>query len=389
MLPVVAPRGDWLPGRSSPIPGRWSRPRWSSGRSRTSAGCTVFSPILAGGWFLAEAQRLYHGRSTMPAVPSCGRCGSSTARSPISRRVRGRSARRADPHLIVGVQRLRTCALDCSDSPVWPSPPRRTGWAFAGGAGAPVVTLVLIGVVLALADAAVWSASWRRIGPRQCPAGRRLPPQPWGALVAASGGHRPRSNRRSWRAQPSRGSRRHGRGCRRHRVEFRRHAGSTFASGHRADRSPAPGVRASARRRGGAAGGRVTSRRWGRLVPGCSSSPQTGRGPTSCSASDALEIAALARIELREPDDPTRCAADADRGPVMDADDGFVVRERAQAASAPQTTRPPRRPPTTRRRAGASPPEAPAGRVRIGRRRRPLADLDGDENARGLGRPPR
>ena len=60
-----------------------------------------------------------------------------------------------------------------------------TGWAFAGGADAPVVTLVFIGVVLALADAAVWRAAGDGSDP-DIPAGQRLPRHAWGARVAVT-----------------------------------------------------------------------------------------------------------------------------------------------------------------------------------------------------------
>jgi hypothetical protein len=58
------------------------------------------------------------------------------------------------------------------------------GWAFCGGPTAPVVTLVVIGLVLAAADAVVWRAAGDGHGDLAVPAGRRLPPPPWGTLVA-------------------------------------------------------------------------------------------------------------------------------------------------------------------------------------------------------------
>ena len=62
-----------------------------------------------------------------------------------------------------------------------------TVWAVAGGAPAPVGTLVVIGVVFALADAAIWRAADNGAD-LDVPAGRRLPPQPSGVLVVAAAG---------------------------------------------------------------------------------------------------------------------------------------------------------------------------------------------------------
>jgi hypothetical protein len=64
-----------------------------------------------------------------------------------------------------------------------------TLWAAAGGAAAPVGTLVVIGVVFALADAAVWRAAEDDVSDDlDFPAGRRLPPQPRSLLVVAATG---------------------------------------------------------------------------------------------------------------------------------------------------------------------------------------------------------
>jgi hypothetical protein len=63
-----------------------------------------------------------------------------------------------------------------------------TIWAFAGGAPAPVGTLVIIGVVFALADAFVWRAVSRNESDLDVPAGRRLPPPPWSVLVLVAAG---------------------------------------------------------------------------------------------------------------------------------------------------------------------------------------------------------
>ena len=56
-------------------------------------------------------------------------------------------------------------------------------WAVMGGGPAPVGTLVVIGVVFALADAFVWRAAGKDESDLDVPAGRRLPPPPWSALV--------------------------------------------------------------------------------------------------------------------------------------------------------------------------------------------------------------
>jgi hypothetical protein len=56
-------------------------------------------------------------------------------------------------------------------------------WALAGGAAAPVVTLVVIGLVFALADAAVWRTTGDERADLDVPAGHRLPPAPRGVLV--------------------------------------------------------------------------------------------------------------------------------------------------------------------------------------------------------------
>ncbi|HMG30361.1 MAG TPA: hypothetical protein VK585_09605 [Jiangellaceae bacterium] len=64
------------------------------------------------------------------------------------------------------------------------------GWALAGGSAAPVVTLVVIGVVLTAADAVVWRAAAGTDGSGgsdlAVPAGRRLPPPSWGLLVGVA-----------------------------------------------------------------------------------------------------------------------------------------------------------------------------------------------------------
>jgi hypothetical protein len=57
-------------------------------------------------------------------------------------------------------------------------------WAVAGGATTPVVTLVVIGVVFALADAVVWRQAVG--GDLDIPAGQRLPAPPRGLLVLGS-----------------------------------------------------------------------------------------------------------------------------------------------------------------------------------------------------------
>lgn len=61
-------------------------------------------------------------------------------------------------------------------------------WAFAGGAAAPVGTLVVIGVVFALADAFVWRATSEDEADLDVPTGRRLPPSPWSVLVLVAAG---------------------------------------------------------------------------------------------------------------------------------------------------------------------------------------------------------
>jgi hypothetical protein len=65
-------------------------------------------------------------------------------------------------------------------------------WAGAGGPAAPVVTLVVIGTVLAAADAVVWDAEAGPDGSGgsdlAVPAGRRLAPPPWGLTVGAAAG---------------------------------------------------------------------------------------------------------------------------------------------------------------------------------------------------------
>ncbi|MGH8774680.1 MAG: hypothetical protein ACRDWI_05735 [Jiangellaceae bacterium] len=63
-------------------------------------------------------------------------------------------------------------------------------WASAGGPTAPVVTVVVIGVVLTGADALVWRAADSAEGASRhdlaVPEGRRIAGPPWGALVAAA-----------------------------------------------------------------------------------------------------------------------------------------------------------------------------------------------------------
>jgi hypothetical protein len=65
-------------------------------------------------------------------------------------------------------------------------------WAVAGGPAAPVVTLVVIGTVLAAADAVVWNAEAGPDGSGgtdlAVPAGRRIAPPPWGLTVGAVAG---------------------------------------------------------------------------------------------------------------------------------------------------------------------------------------------------------
>jgi hypothetical protein len=63
-----------------------------------------------------------------------------------------------------------------------------TLWALAGGTAAPVGTLVAVGVVFAIADAAVWRAASDDASDLDIPPGRRLPPPPWGALIAVAAG---------------------------------------------------------------------------------------------------------------------------------------------------------------------------------------------------------
>ena len=63
---------------------------------------------------------------------------------------------------------------------------RGHGVGLRRGAGAPVVTLVLIGVVLALADAVVWRAAGDGSDLDIPVRTAALPPQPWGALVAVT-----------------------------------------------------------------------------------------------------------------------------------------------------------------------------------------------------------
>jgi len=56
-------------------------------------------------------------------------------------------------------------------------------WALAGGPTASVVTLVVIGLVLAAADALVWRATGPGQNDLTPPEGRRLAGPPWGLLV--------------------------------------------------------------------------------------------------------------------------------------------------------------------------------------------------------------
>lgn len=58
-------------------------------------------------------------------------------------------------------------------------------WAFGGGTSAPVVTLVVIGLVLAVADAALWRVTGDG-SDLDVPQGRRLPGTPWGTLVVVA-----------------------------------------------------------------------------------------------------------------------------------------------------------------------------------------------------------
>ena len=166
-----------------------------------------------------------------------------------------------------------------------------TGWAFAGGADAPVVTLVLIGVVLALADAAVWRAAGDG-SDLDIPAGQRLPPQPWGALVATVivGANPAAVVVDIVGAAAVVGS-------------FPRHAGSTLASGTvRTARRLRAFVRAHGVEEGQQAQGYLTSLG----TPGARLLVVAPDGAWTdvMLGDDALEVAALARIELREPDDP-------------------------------------------------------------------------------------
>jgi hypothetical protein len=61
-------------------------------------------------------------------------------------------------------------------------------WAAAGGSAAPVSTLVVIGVVFALADAAVWRVASDEVADLDVPPGQRLPRPPWTALVIIAAG---------------------------------------------------------------------------------------------------------------------------------------------------------------------------------------------------------
>jgi hypothetical protein len=61
-------------------------------------------------------------------------------------------------------------------------------WAFAGGAATPVGTLVIIGVVFGLADAFVWRAAAEYASDLDVPSGRRLPPPPWSVLALVVAG---------------------------------------------------------------------------------------------------------------------------------------------------------------------------------------------------------
>jgi len=65
-------------------------------------------------------------------------------------------------------------------------------WAATGGVAAPVITLVVIGIVLAAADAVLWNAEAGPDGSGgsdlAVPAGRRLSPPPWGLTVGAAAG---------------------------------------------------------------------------------------------------------------------------------------------------------------------------------------------------------
>ena len=65
-------------------------------------------------------------------------------------------------------------------------------WASVGGPAASVVTLVVIGTVLTGADALVWNAEAGPDGSGgsdlMVPAGRRLRPPPWGLTVGAAAG---------------------------------------------------------------------------------------------------------------------------------------------------------------------------------------------------------
>src|SRR5215207_5596781 len=58
--------------------------------------------------------------------------------------------------------------------------------ALAGGAAVSISTLIVIGLVFALADAAVWRAAADQRADLAVPAGRRLPPPPRGVLVLAA-----------------------------------------------------------------------------------------------------------------------------------------------------------------------------------------------------------
>ncbi len=173
-------------------------------------------------------------------------------------------------------------------------------WAFAGAASAPVVTLVVIGLVLTLADAALWRATGDG-SDLDVPPGRQLPAQPWGALfvVAAAVGVVAAVTVQAVPAAVVTAVI----GAAALAGLFHRPGGRTVPNGRV---RTALRLRAFARAHGVEAGQHVEGYLTALGEPGARLLVVAPDGAWAdvMLGEDAAEIAALARVELRRPDDP-------------------------------------------------------------------------------------
>ena len=172
-------------------------------------------------------------------------------------------------------------------------------WAFAGAASAPIVTLVVIGLVLTLADAALWRATGDG-SDLDVPPGRQLPDQPWGALVvvAAAVGVMATFTVRAGPAAVVTALV----GAAALAGSFHRPGGRTLANGQV---RTARRLRAFARAHGLEAGQHVEGYLTALGEPGARLLVVAPDGAWAdvMLGEDAAEVAALARVELRRPDD--------------------------------------------------------------------------------------